>query len=278
MNPVDRRRRFFSNLGNFDIDHPGPQEPMPLVGGIAVTVVIIDNGEHDSFCAKIVDVCDTSTPTMTGCVPFTPSLIGNTWTANVPVGFLDPFDILEAMKKVLVFGTVDGTGPGTGTVTKSTVFRVVKAGSVNCVGSGSQRPCNNCSAQPVPVCVLLKNVDGAITSDECPECELLNANFRLQHSDDACFSCCWFSDAIPFCGVDEGYWKLEKAGATTWVLLLLLSQPNGPPLEFVRYTASTNAGVCTFPVTLARDNNPPVIEVSNGCTNFPNTITIDNAP
>src|SRR5207237_680185 len=115
---------------NFDIDHPGIDEPVPLVGS-NVAIVVIDNGDHDSFLAKIVDSCDTSTPSTANTVPLVNTPGTNTWTGSAPAGFLDPFDILEAMKKVIVFGTVLGTG----TVAKSNNFRIVKGGAVTCSAS-----------------------------------------------------------------------------------------------------------------------------------------------
>ena len=256
-------------VSDFDIVHPGIDEAVSLLSGCTVAVTVTDNGNHDSFLAKVVDSCDESVPSTANTFNLTNTPGTNTWTGSVPAGFLDPFDILECTKQIVVFGVIAGENP----FPKLNPFRITKGGSVTCSASGSQRSCDNCSAQPVPVCLLLQNSGGAIINQQCAQCGLLNDNFLLQHSDDPCFCCCWFSDPIEFCGANPGYWKLEKTNATTWVLLLLLSQPDGPPQQYAGYSATTDAGVCTFPVTLTR-----VTEVVDGCSNYPDTITIANAP
>ncbi len=202
-----------SGTGLFDIVLPVKDQSVPLNAGCTVTVEVDDRGGHDAFGAAIICLCDP-VPSFGSCTPLTRVGASNTWRGNVPVGYLDPFDILEDHKIVVVWGrkTPD-------VAKKTNAFRITRGGSGStCAGSGSQSRCGSCSAvQPVPVCLQLTSA-GGIANAACAHCTLLNQPALLIHSGDACLSCIWFSGPLAFCGANPAYWKLEKTSARAWDL------------------------------------------------------------
>lgn len=263
-------------LGDFEIMHPFPGESMPLLAGNTIEVVVNNNDENQTLVAAIFQACGSdNTPLPELCYPVDQGS-GITKSGLIPVLFLDPFDILQDHKRVVVYGHIDGIGYSAGVVHS---FRIERgaSGSLGGSGSGSQRPCTYCSAQPVPVFLILRNSTGAIENDTaCGQCEALNADFPMQHSDDPCLSCCWFSGPVDFCGDGSmGYWALEKKDARLWELGVYYSIPGSDSFPIVRYHFSTGAdNVCTFPITLTLDEE----SVDDACMNWPATIVVEAAP
>lgn len=266
-------------VDSFTITQPASEESVALHTGNTITVEVDDTGDHDDFLAAIYDVCTgaANAPPSSACTPLA-NVGGNTWRGEINVGYLDPFDLLEAMKNVIVYGVL-----GTDEFAKVQTFRVNRGGSActpcstGCSGSGSERQCTFCSAQPVPVCLVVRNSTATIQNDTaCTACAALNADFLMQHSNDPCFSCCWFSGPVDFCNDGSmGYWKLQKKDARLWELGVWRSDSGTVSFPIVLYRFTTSAdNVCTFPVTLTLDQE----SVDDACRNWPATITVEAAP
>lgn len=264
--------------GSFTIVQPSLDQTVTLGAGNTVHVEVDSDGTFTGFCAAVYDDCGP-TPSFNQCQPLT-SAGGNTFTGDVPVNFLDAFDIPDVDKQIVVYGTSDS---GTSRVIQQ--FRVVHGGSGPALGvgipsaSGSQGRCGFCSGNnPIPVSLQLTlDGDGGIVNEDCDNCATLNDGAVLQHSGDACFSCCWYSDAIDFCEDDEepGYWKLQKSGVATWDLWLLQPQDDDNPAVIIHYTVTTlTDNDCSFPITLGLD----VSSVGTECSGWPDAITISQGP
>jgi hypothetical protein len=267
-------RSTFGAADSFDIIKPGPgnEASVSLNPGNTITVEVESSADHDEIDAAIYDVCvgAAHAPGIGQCTPLV-KIGGNTWRADLDAGFLDPFAILQSVKNVIVYGTISNGGEPPASKIRS--FRIKRGGSGSGSGSGSQRPCGNCTAQPVPVTLQVMNAGADIKNDECFLCAALNANFLLQHSNDSCFNCCWFSGPVDFCGdgISMGYWKLEKTTPTDWELAVWFIETGATPFPVAVYRFATLANVCTFPITLNLDPN----EGTDACIDWPATIRVE---
>jgi hypothetical protein len=263
--------------GQFNIIRPAPGEAVPLGPGNTIRVEVDDIGGHDEFWAAIYDSCDPQSPPLSKCPHRLLNVgSGNTYRCDVPVHFLDPFDILEPHKQVVVWGVVD-EGKGPMATARTALFMIYRGGSGSGSGipsaSGSQRHCQHCSAdQPIPVAVRV--TPAGVTSSTCASCEAINAPTLMLHSGDACLVCCWFSAPVAFCGQTPGYWRLEKENARDWELRFVRAASVSTGAEDVAvYRATTAAdGDCSFPVTLNLQSS------LTHCANWPATLTVEAAP
>jgi len=242
-----------------------------------IGVVVDDAGEHEAMVAAVYNVCDADPPPFESCFLLTLGA-GNTWTGNVPAGLLDSFDILEHHKQIVAYGFKAGQV----SAPIEHLFRINRPHpGLSCATTAAQRRCANCSpTQPLTVCLQLTHAGGINNDaeDHCNNCARLNDPVLLQHSNDPCLGCCWFSAPVDFCSNDPGpgYWRLQKIDARNWNLKLYIAKTNAAPAEVILYSAATAAdNVCSFPITLNR-HDPQTDPTA--CDGWPAQITISAAP
>jgi hypothetical protein len=276
-----RARPPFADLGNFDIFQPGNHATVLLNADGTVTVSVDDSGDHDTFHARVCDLCPDDPPDLSEahCVELTNVPSSNTWVGNVPVGFLDPFDVHEPTKRIVVYGVVADLS-----AKMDQKFRISRggsaalpgsmsaSGSITTTGSGS---CGHCSdLNPVPVCLLLTYNHTITNGTSCGNCDALNIDFVLQHSDDPCLSCCWFSGSVDFCNDgNSGYWKLEKIDARNWRAEVYYSESGHSPIPIVEYNFTTGTdNECIITSQQPLDLTLNTGSVGDECSNWPSTI------
>ena len=269
-----RQQNILSGLGDFDIDVPASESSVPLLAGCLIDVRVTDHGPHEHFFAKVYDACEANIPLTHPADAVELSGNNSTFTGKVNVGFLDPFDILEATKQIAVWGVV-----GAGSVPKHQNFRIDRggAGSMSCTGSGSQPRCGFCGMGAVPVGLTLTH-SNSITNGTCTSCNALNRAFLLQHSNDTCLNCSWFSESADICGAGSmGYWRLTKTSATRWQLDGCLSTGAGSSV-IVRYERTVANNDCAIPSPGGIDLTIMQGSSTGQCANWPSTVNIAPAP
>jgi hypothetical protein len=154
-------------------------------------------------------------------------------------------------------------------------FRAIRCGSgSSCSGSEElllARRCPHCRIdQPVPVAVQLR-LAPPVAGGGFAQCEQLKRPADLVHCRQPGFECCWLSAPLDLGGggTDPGFWLLEKADDTTWLLVLGRGRT-----RIVRYRLTTRvAGDCSFPITL------DLVDPDDGENrHWPRTVTIIPAP